>query len=248
MSFLNNILNQDAYCKNNINYKKNIFKNNINKLTSFHFKKSNLYKNFLIGINHKISKKHSLPNIPFLPVRLFKEFNFLSINKKRIFKTLFSSGTSSNKLSKIYLDKQNAMSQIIVLQKIFNSVVGSQRLPMLIVDRKNESLDRSKFNASIAAINGFSIFAKETVYLLDENNEIDYKKLNKFLKKNLKKKFLIFGFTHNIYLNLIKKIDKKKIIKDNFKNAFLIHGGGWKKIEDLKLSRNNFNLLLKKKT
>lgn len=246
MSFLNNILNQDAYSKNE-NNKKIIFKKNINKLTSFHYKKSNLYKNFLNGINYKISKNHSLETIPFLPVKLFKEFDLISIDKKKIFKTLLSSGTSSKELSKIYLDKENAMSQIIVLQKIFNNVVGNQRLPMLIVDKKNEKLDRTKFNASIAAINGFSIFANEILYLLDENNEIDYNKINKFLKKNKKKNFLIFGFTHNIYLNLIKKIDIKKLFKSSFKNALLIHGGGWKKIEDLKLDKNKFNLILKKK-
>ena len=80
MSFLNNILNQDAYSKNE-NNKKIIFKKNINKLTSFHYKKSNLYKNFLNGINYKISKNHSLETIPFLPVKLFKEFDLISIDK-----------------------------------------------------------------------------------------------------------------------------------------------------------------------
>ena len=71
-----------------------------------------------------------------------------------------------------------------VLQKIFYNVIGNSRLPMLVLDKQNQSLDRKKFNASAAAISGFSIFANKIVYLLDQKNEIDYKKLNIFLSEN----------------------------------------------------------------
>ena len=60
-------------------------------------------KKYLNCINYKIKNKNNIEEIPFLPVRLFKEFDFLSIKKKDIFKTLFSSGTTSGNLSKIYL-------------------------------------------------------------------------------------------------------------------------------------------------
>jgi len=246
MHFLNHLINQNAYSLNPSN-KSNFFKKYINFLTSFHYNKSDLYKNYLKGINYNPKHNNILSEIPFLPVRLFKEFDFLSIDKKKIFKTLFSSGTTSNNLSKIYLDKINALNQIKVLQKIFYNLIGNSRLPMLVIDKQNIDLNRNNFTANTAAINGFSIFANEIVYLLDQENNIDYKILNNFLEKNSKKKFLIFGFTSNIYINLIKKIKiKKKYIK-NFSNAFLIHGGGWKKIEERKISRNKFNLYLNKK-
>ena len=246
MRFLNNLINQNAYSLNP-SYKSKFFKKYINFLTSFHYNKSNLYKNYLKGINYNPKHNNSLSEIPFLPVRLFKEFDFLSIDKKKIFKTLFSSGTTSNNLSKIYLDKINALNQIKVLQKIFYNLIGNSRLPMLVIDKHNTNINRSNFSASTAAISGFSIFANEIVYLLDKENNIDYKILNNFLKKNNKKKFLIFGFTSNIYINLINKINIKKINIKNFSNAFLIHGGGWKKIEEKKISRKKFNLYLNKK-
>jgi phenylacetate-coenzyme A ligase PaaK-like adenylate-forming protein len=123
-------------------------------------------------------------------------------------------------------------------------VIGNNRLPMLVIDKKNNELNRNNFNASAAAISGFSMFASEVVYLLEQNDNINYKLLNNFLKKNYKKKFLIFGFTSNIYLNLIKKINTKKVIKNSLLNAYLIHGGGWKKIEEKKISRNQFNSIL----
>ena len=243
MHFLNNLMNQNAYSLDKTS-KSKFFKKYLNFLTTFHYKKSNLYKSYLKGINYSVKKNNNLSDIPFLPVSLFKEFDFLSIKKKEIYKTLLSSGTTSNNLSKIYIDKANALNQIKVLQKIFNNLIGNSRLPMLVIDKQISNIDRNSFNASIAAINGFSIFANEIVYLLDHNNDINYKILNNFLKRNHKKKFLIFGFTSNVYINLIKKIDISKLHIKNLSNAFLIHGGGWKKIEEKKISRNKFNLNL----
>ena len=144
MHFLKSIINQNAYSLNAIN-KNKFFKKNINILTSFHYNKSNLYKNYLNGINYNIKNNNNLEEIPFLPVRLFKEFDFLSIKKKDVFKTLFSSGTTSKNLSKIYLDKKNALNQMRVFQKIFNKVIGKNRLPMLVIDKKNNKLNRKNF-------------------------------------------------------------------------------------------------------
>ena len=118
---------------------------------------------------------------------------------------------------------------------------------MLVVDKLNQKIDRNNFRASTAALNGFSIFANEIVYLLNEQNNIDYIKLDKFLERNKKKKFLIFGFTSNIYLNLIQKINIKEKYKNIFSNSLLIHGGGWKKMEKKKINRKRFNYFLFKK-
>ena len=246
MYFLNKLMSQNAYSLNKAD-KKIFFLKYLNFLTSFHYKKSHLYKNYLNGINYDLKKINNLSDIPLLPVRLFKEFDFLSIKKKDIFKTLLSSGTTSRNLSKIYIDKKNALNQIKVLQKIFNNIIGNTRLPMLVIDKPATNINRTSFNASVAAINGFSIFANKIDYLLNNENKIDYKVLNSFLKKNHKKKFLIFGFTFNVYDNLIKKIDISKINLKNFSNKILIHGGGWKKVEEKKISRNKFNLDLKLK-
>jgi len=246
MQFLNYLLKQNAFSLDKFE-KLKFFKKYLKVLTSLHYNKSDLYKIYLDKMNFKLNKDTSLDSFPFLPVRLFKEFNFLSIKKRDIFKTLHSSGTTSNKTSKIYIDKTNALNQIKVLQKIFNNIVGNSRLPMLVVDRKNKNLNRNNFNASAAAVSGFSLFANEVVYLLDENGEIDYKNLNNFLNNHSKSKFLIFGLTYNVLLNLINKLKTNKLDKKNFSEAFLIHGGGWKKIEKQKIKRDNFNKLLNKK-
>lgn len=48
-------------------------------------------------------------------------------------------------------------------------------------------------------------------------------------------------------MNLLKKIDLKKLTIKNFKNGILIHGGGWKKMEYEKVSNKKFKKDLNKK-
>ena len=180
MTHLKNLLNLNAYSLNK-EIKDKFFIKKMNFLTLYHYKRSQLYKKYLDGLKYKIHQSNNLSSIPFLPVRLFKEFEFLSIKKNKIFKTLFSSGTTSDKLSKIYIDKTNALNQIKVLQKILYNLIGGIRLPMLIVDKEIAHIDRNNFNASVAAIKGFSIFAKEITYLLDKNKQINYENFNNFI-------------------------------------------------------------------
>ena len=181
-----------------------------------------------------------------LPVRLFKKFDFKSVSENKIVKKLVSSGTSGQELSKIYLDKQNSSNQVKVLGKIVSTILGRKRLPMLIIDQNPEILDRSTFNARTAAIYGFSIFGTNHCYLLDKENNINYESLNNFLEKFSKDKFFIFGFTSFVYENLIRKLSTN-LLKTNLKNAVLLHGGGWKKLEKLKISNEQFKRQLFKK-
>ena len=59
----------------------------------------------------------------------------------------------------------------------------------------------------------------------------------KFLNK-FGKKILIFGFTNDVYSTFFDKLNLNK--KINLKNGILIHGGGWKKLEDKKNFKFNF--------
>ena len=85
-----------------------------------------------LGYKHKRQHHHS--EIPFLPVRLFKMFDLHSIPKGDIVKTMTSSGTSGQAVSKIFLDKKTALNQSKVLAKIVSTYLGSKRAPMVIID------------------------------------------------------------------------------------------------------------------
>ena len=222
--------------------KNKIYINYIKSLSLHHYRCCKKYKKIINNLKFKIKNNNKLEDFPMLPVRIFKKFDLKSVPEKKIVKKLVSSGTSGQELSKIYLDKKNANNQVRVLGKIMSTILGNERLPMLIIDQNPKILDRSIFNARSTAIYGFSIFGINHCFLLDKENKIDYISLNNFLKKYGKDKFLVFGFTSLVYENLIKKLSVN-LLKSNFQNGILIHGGGWKKMEKLNVNSS----ILKKK-
>ena len=50
--------------------------------------------------------------------------------------------------------------------------LGSERLPMLIVDNDPSENDRKKFDARSAAIHGFSIFGRNHTFIVTKLGEI----------------------------------------------------------------------------
>ena len=135
------------------------FLKEINILNQYHYKHSKEFKKIVDFLNFNLISKN-LEDLPFLPARLFKEFKLLSVLPQKIFKVLNSSGTSGQAHSQIHLDKENANNQMKVLSKIMLSVIGHERLPMLIVDKNPKSNNDKQLSAKSAAINGFSFFGK----------------------------------------------------------------------------------------
>ena len=135
-----------------------------NYLNYHHMKNCFFYKKLFenLFLNNKLFDSNNLETIPFIPVQLFKDFDLMSIKNYEIFKTMSSSGTSGNKLSKIFLNKENARIQTRVLSKIISSFLGNKRVPMLIVDSSKSIKDRNTFSVRRAATLGFSIFSKKS--------------------------------------------------------------------------------------
>ena len=204
------------------------------------------YKNFLNSKKVKINKIKKLKDVPFIHVNMFKEYDLISVKKKEISLQLNSSGTSG-KQSKIFLDKKNSINQKKYLTKILQNEFGLKRYPFLILGQNPLFIkDRSRFAAQVAAFLGFSLIGRNFFYLKDKNNQIDYSGLNIFLRKYSKEKFLIFGFTSSVYEILISQLNKNKI-KFSLSNSTIIHGGGWKKLNNLGLTNSDLKKSIYKK-
>ena len=172
----------------------------------------------------------SLSDVPFIPVRLFKLFELLSVPKEEVCKILTSSGTSSQVKSKIFLDKVNLLNQTKTLNHIIASFLGSSRLPMVIFDTSMIRKDRTMFSARGGGVIGFSLFGRKPIYALDENMELDIEALEAFFREHQDERVLFFGYTFMIWQYIVKVLEEKNI-KFNFKNAVLFHTGGWKKLQ-----------------
>lgn len=208
----------------------NYFEKKILKLTKFHLKNNIKYSRFIGFFKKKIN---NLENLKPLPVNIFKSES-LKTGKNKNFIELNSSGTSGN-VSKIFLDEDNAYTQKKVLNNIMNFTLGKDRFPMLIIEKKPDYQNIKSISASLAAIHGFSMFGKSHSFALNSNGELDEKIVNDFIKNYKNQKKLVFGFTFNIFKYLLN--NKKKF---NFENSILVHGGGWKKLENIKIDNKKF--------
>jgi phenylacetate-coenzyme A ligase PaaK-like adenylate-forming protein len=199
-----------------------------NDLTRFHYRHSPEFQRMTKLLGYNANTDYALEDLPYLPVRLFKEFDLLSTDRRKIVKTISSSGTSGQAVSRVHLDQVTAANQTKVLVKIVSSFVGAKRLPMLIIDSPAVLKDRTLFSARGAAIVGFSMLGYDATYLLTEDYELDCTELEAFLEKHQGKQILVFGFTFVVWEHLcqaLRNAGRRLQI-----NGTLIHGGGWKKL------------------
>ena len=217
------------------------------ELTKLHQEHCPEYAKILDSIDFSVDKAKSYKELPFLPVRLFKELELKSIPQEDVVKTMTSSGTTGQAVSKIYLDRATSSNQQKTMVKIVSEFTGSSRMPMIIIDCPSVVKNRAMFSARGAGILGFSIFGAKKIYALDDNMKLDVEGVREFLDKFKGQKILLFGFTFMIWQHFYKELLrlKEEGITFDLSNGILIHGGGWKKLISEAVSHDEFHKRLK---
>lgn len=218
------------------------------ELTDIHSEKCPEYKAILKSVSYKKEDISSYTDLPFLPVRLFKERTLKSVPEDEVVKTMTSSGTSGQKTSKIYLDRLTSANQQKAMVKIVSDFTGSARMPMIIIDCPSVVKDRKMFSARGAGILGFSIFGTKKMYALDDAMHLNLEEIKKFIELNKDNKIFIFGFTFMIWEHFYKELNRIKAETGetiDLPNAVMIHGGGWKKLISEAVSPQEFHDRLK---
>ena len=216
-------------------------------LTRHHQEKCPEYKRMLEAIDFDVERVETYKDLPFLPVRLFKELELKSVGSEEVVKTMTSSGTTGQAVSKIYLDRTTSSNQQKTMGKIVSEFTGSSRMPMIIIDCPSVVKNRAMFSARGAGILGFSIFGAKKIYALDDDMKLDVEGLRDFLEKYGDQKILLFGFTFMIWQHFYKELLrlKEEGITFDLSNGILIHGGGWKKLVSEAVSHDEFHQRLK---
>ncbi|MCG8670536.1 MAG: hypothetical protein MI867_14050 [Pseudomonadales bacterium] len=217
-----------------------LFSDTISELFSYHLKSSELYRNIIQGLSGSqiTTTPETLADLPFLPVNLFKELDLKSSPTDQIVKTMTSSGTSGQ-VSKIYLDKDTARYQGKVLNSIVSSFIGNKRIPLLVIDSEKTVKDRNYFSARTAAIQGFSLFGKKPAFALNDDFTLNEAVVRDFFEQYSSGPYFVFGFTALVYFNFLHILKERNLsFKSN--QGTLIHGGGWKKLQDQAVSNEQF--------
>ena len=213
----------------------------LQELSDHHRVQCRSYGNILSALGTEPAAE--LTQLPFIPVRLFKQLQLCSVADDQVFKVLTSSGTTGQIPSRICLDRITAQLQTKVLVKIIQDFIGRQRLPMLIADHPNVVRDRTSFSARGAGILGMLTFGREPTYLLDEAMQINFAALEAFLEKYSGQPILLFGFTFMVWQYLIQELKQSGKTVD-ISNGILIHSGGWKKLQDQAVDNSDFKKTL----
>ena len=209
----------------------------LNDLTRWHRERCPEYARLLEVIYPHFTEAGSIAETPFLPVGLFKSHRLQSVPAEEVFKTLTSSGTTGQQVSQIVVDRETARRQTLALSRIMTHVLGSQRLPMLLIESAALIKDRRRFNARAAGVLGMSNFGRQHFYALDEQMQLDREGLATFLEKFGSRPFLMFGFTFMVWQYFYSQLAGTRL---DLNNGILVHSGGWKKLEELAVSNTEF--------
>lgn len=224
--------------------KEALFAERLGALTRHHARHCEPYARILRGQRVAPAGPFALATVPFLPVRLFKDYTLRSVPDAEVIKVLTSSGTSSQKLSRIALDRNTAMAQTRALVLIIQQFLGKARLPMLIVDHSGVLHRQEALSARGAGILGLSRFGRDHTYALREGDMApDLPAIRAFVERHRGERVFLFGFTFMVWKYLVQALAGSPDAP-RFDDAILLHGGGWKKLQDEAVDNTVFKATL----
>lgn len=223
-----------------------LLRDGLNQLTRHHWDRCADYRRIATMLGYGPDRERAVEELPYIPVRLFKHRDLLSVDRGDVIKTMTSSGTSGQAVSRIFLDRENAANQTKALVRIASSFTGSKRLPFLIVDTPSVTKDRALFSARGAGILGFSMLGHDTTYLLDDQYRIDLARLDAFQAKHRGARVMLFGFTFIVWEHLCQALRRegRKLELD----GVLVHGGGWKRLASESVDNATFRRVVAETT
>jgi phenylacetate-coenzyme A ligase PaaK-like adenylate-forming protein len=211
----------------------------LTEITRHHYENCDEYKRVIDALFGGMCETANLEELPFLPVNIFKQYELKSVSEDQVFKKMRSSGTSGQRPSQIILDKRTANLQTKGLTKTLYSILGSKRLPMLVIDSRDALGANGSFSARGAAIRGFSMFGRNPTFALDSNLKPNAEEIVRFFEENRGKPVFIFGFTFLVWSAMCEAMVELDLNID-MSNAVLLHGGGWKKLIERAVSATAF--------
>jgi hypothetical protein len=225
--------------------KERVLLRELTALTQHHRQRCADYARLVDVVFRRPGEPSQLADLPYLPVGLFKERLLSSVAQEEIFKVLQSSGTTGQTPSRITLDRDTALLQTRALSRIMTSILGPDRLPMLLIESPEVIRDRKEFSARGAGLLGMMNFGRQHCYALDSNLRLRLPEVRQFLDIYGKNDFLIFGFTFLVWSAFLQEI---KSLGLDLSTGILIHSGGWKKLQDEAVTSDEFRSAFRKFT
>lgn len=223
--------------------KRKLMLEDLNQLTLHHYKNCSKYKDIIDGLWNGKTTAKKIEKIPFIPVSLFKSHELSSVRKNDIRSTMTSSGTTGQKVSRIYIDSKTSQDQQKGLASSLQHILGTKRLPMLVIDTEASFKNPKYMNARGAGVLGMMRYGRNHCFALSEELDPNLNAIEDFLKKNGSAPFFIFGFTFLVWTKFYELLKNNNL---DLSNGILIHSGGWKKMIENAVDNHTFRRSFKK--
>jgi phenylacetate-coenzyme A ligase PaaK-like adenylate-forming protein len=211
------------------------------ELTRWHYERCELYGHIVDRIfgGRRALEFERLEDAPYLPVSLFKTRELRSVATSEVLKTLTSSGTTGQAVSRIYLDAATAQMQSRTLVKIMQHFLGVERRSMIFLDHAAVMRDRRSLSARGAGILGLLPFGRQPFYALREDMSLDLDGLERYVAAMGRQHPVLFGFTFMVWQYFVQALESagRRLL---LPGAILLHSGGWKKLEALRVTPEEF--------
>ena len=203
------------------------------------------YRNYIRSWPEDYQSTSRVADLPFLPVGLLKTNPPLSlVERDAVTRTLTSSATTSQSPSRVVLDAATARRMTKGVVTIVRDFIGPTRRPYLVVDTPGLSGGGKELGARGAAIQGLNPFASGTTYCLNINDQgnltLDQKRLSEFVRDKEDVDLLVYGFTFILWNHLVQPLLAENVCL-HLRNAWVLHSGGWKRLQDQAVGKAVFN-------
>ncbi|MDT3427994.1 phenylacetate-coenzyme A ligase PaaK-like adenylate-forming protein [Paenibacillus forsythiae] len=217
------------------------------KLTAWHQERCTEYARFLYGSRVSLDDVEQIEQLPYLPTSIFKRFELKSVADVDIpkLKSVQSSSTSSGVPSRIFVDESTSIRQKKSVQLIFDSYLGTRRRPYIIFDAMETARGKNSMSARGAAIMSLMGYASKFYFVMDIQDGqlvLNEERLSEAVQAaKAAGDFIAYGFTYILY-QAHEKLQGMSLSFEGFGNqTFLIHSGGWKKLQSLAVDKEIFN-------
>jgi hypothetical protein len=202
------------------------------------------FHNYMSHCPIDFRSSNTIASLPFLPVTALKANPPLSlVAASDITRTLTSSGTTSQQSSRVVLDAATSRRMIKGVTVIIRDFIGPTRRPYLVVDTPENLRRLPELGARGAAIQALISFATEIACCLRDDPQgvfdLEVETLLKCAEKWQKTEVLVYGFTYMIWTHLVQPLQRKGIALA-MPNVHVLHSGGWKRLEQLAVSKDVF--------
>jgi hypothetical protein len=185
----------------------------------------------------------SLAELPYVHVGVFKHVRLLTEGETIKHGRTLESSSTSGVASQITLDAKSSALQAQSSRAILQNFIGTGMRPLLVLDSVQSLRRRGQVSARIAAAMSLQPFSSETHFILEDASDassVAWDAVAEVLANH--DKLLVYGFTWILWLAWGDAAIPASIRAElEGKEIQFVHSGGWKKLEELKVDRPQFD-------